>query len=724
MGYRDGFGRSARHTYGDAPAKSHRLRIYLVLGGFILALLAIGAGLVKLQADPNMKLTEEEERHVGQRRLEIPRGDICDRNGRLLAKDRKVGSLWADPRYVQEPSTTALHVSVLLHLDEDQVLARLSKRDAQNRRRKFVWIKRWLTDQELEAFEALSPAVKEGLAIRTESVRFYPEGQLAAHVLGFANRDGEGCEGVERAYDSYLRSIPGRHKSRVDAHRKILSSLTLEYVAPKGGDTVYTTIDKNIQRTLEQQLESGMARAEAPRGMGLVMDPKTGAILALACRPAFDPNRYWEAEPELYGNRAAIDVFEPGSSFKIVTASATLEHGLITPDTLIDCEGGAFNPYGHRIRDFHKMDVVPFTACFTESSNIAIIKVAAMLGEERLETWIRRFSFGRRACQDLLVESRGIFRPRSQWSRLSMGSLPMGQEIAVTIFQLARAFSVIANGGCLVEPHLVERVVSRDGAVTYERPYMEPERILSERTAATMKQLCHLVALHGTGKYASIPEFRVGGKTGTAQIARPDGKGFYPDKYTAIFAGFAPIRDPQVCAVIVIQEPGIRLHYGGYVCGPVFKEVVRDALIKLNCPQDPVIEESTEGQAAKVALAPSSADDGEEADADTVMARTEVEARGTVVESADGILGGLELVALDAALTLDEAPALPSFAGLTKRQAKARIDELGLNWDPQGAGWVVLQDPPAGTSLVDVTLCRLVFSNRPVAAAHETDTDS
>ena len=726
MRHRTAFGRSARHTYGVRPDKSHCFRMCFVLFVLMSAFAGIGVWLFKLHADPHARYEDEDGLHDGHKSLEIPRGNICDRNGALLAKDRKIGSIWADTRYVRDPSTTALHLCALFGLDEDGVFAELTKRDAKQRPMKFVWIKRWLTEEEQQAFEALSEDLRGGLSIRTESVRFYPEGPLAAHVLGFANRDGEGCEGMERAYDKYLRSIPGRHESRVDANRNLLPSLTLDYVPPKGGHTVSLTIDKAIQRKLEQELEKGLERAEAPSGMGIVMDPRTGAILALACRPAFDPNEYWNVKPELYKNRAAVDVFEPGSSFKIVTTAAALEQGLVTPDSLIDCEGGSFNPYGHRIRDFHKFDVIPLTEFFAHSSNIGAIKVAAKLGEEALDTWIRRFGFGRPACDDLLVQSRGIFRPHQEWSRLSMGSLPMGQEIAVTILQLARAFCVIANGGRLVEPYLVERVVSRDDEIIYRREYREPERVISESTAATMKELCHLVVRDGTGKDAGIPEFRVGGKTGTAQIARPDGGGFFKDKYTTIFAGFAPVRDPRVCAVIVIHEPAIRLHYGGYVCGPVFREVVRDALIHLNCPEDPVVEESGEEDVYTRYASNESASEEDAslepviiADADTVVDRTSAGAE----QASAGSLDNLDLLPIKAPFVLENHDKLPNFAGMTKRQAKIRIDELGLNWEPHGAGRVVLQEPPPGTPLREVNFCRLVFSNQALSTENEARSD-
>ena len=383
----------------------------------------------------------------------------------------------------------------------------------------------------------------------------------------------------------------------------------------------------------------------------------------------------------------------------------------MTPSTRIDCEGGAFNPYGHRIRDYHKLGVEPFHTCFAESSNIAMIKVAAMLGEERLEQWIRRFGFGRATSPDFgSAESAGIFRGRGAWSRLSMGSLPMGQEISVTLPQMARAFAVIANGGYLVEPYLVARLTNPDGTVLYEHRPGQGERVLSPRTAEIMKNLCHEVVLHGTGEKASIAEYRVGGKTGTAQVARTDGRGYAPGKYNTVFAGFAPVAHPRVVTVIVVREPAIREHWGGFVCGPVFREVVRDTLIRMSVPLDPV-KEGIEQLAWQ-----------EDADPDTVMAE---DAPGEVaiiepdMESILADLDGLELIALPVD-PLGEGPVLPDFRGMTKRQARERIAELGLMWDIQGSGWVAEQEPPPGTPLAEVTLCRLRFSNERKKAEDET----
>jgi hypothetical protein len=274
-----------------------------------------------------------------------------------------------------------------------------------------------------------------------------------------------------------------------------------------------------------------------------------------------------------------------------------------------------------------------------------------------------------------------------------MGALPMGQEVSVTMLQLARAFSVVANGGYLVTPYVLERAVSPEGQVTFEHDHTPPPQILSPATAEIMKNLCHLVVTEGTGTTANIAEYRVGGKTGTAQIARPGGGGYLPDKYTAVFAGFAPIADPRYCAVIVIQEPGIRQRWGGYCCGPVFKAVIREALIRENCPGDPVVEPVKEGETV-----------AEETPVALTLANAVPEEQEVAAP-----LDGLELMPLHEAA--EGEPVLPSLIGLTKNQARQKLSELGLHGDFYGAGRVVSQDPPQATPLAEVTLCRLEFSS-------------
>lgn len=695
-------------SYHDDPAdlpplRVHRRRAWYVLCGFLGALGFIALHIAKLHLLPDARLIEEEKGHIGKRFIEIERGRIFDREGRVLARDRQAPSLWADPREIDDPYEAAQRLSVLLNMDENEIFERLARRTSTGEKMRDVPIKRYLTEEELAALGDLEARGVPGVTVKRESVRFYPEESLGAHVLGYVNREHVGSEGIEAIYDDALRSVQGVHQSRVDRDRNLLASLTLQYTAPSGGDEVVLTIEKGIQSTLERELRAVMERCKASRAMGLIMDPRTGAILALACLPSFDPNVYWEYPPDVRKNRAITDVFEPGSSFKIVTACAALEHGAVTPETLIDCEGGAWTAFGRRrITDVHKMGTVQFREAFAESSNIGIIKVADMLarlaGPDVLDQWIKRFGFGRPTSHDFLMESAGIYRPFEKWSKLSMISLPMGQEVAVTMPQLARAFSAVANGGVLVEPHLVDRVLDRDGNVKYQFTPGEVERVMSEQTSATMRELCYQVVAHGTGKRAAIPEYKAGGKTGTAQIANPAGGGYLKDQHTAVFAGFAPVSDPRLCAVIVVHNPQSEIYYGGYVCGPVFREVARDSLIRMSVPEEPMGEDYN---------GPAPADD----DADILVAQSQPPQPLLRADAEQAAAAGQEPSFVPEYLVVEGA-VMPNLQGMTKRQAQKELAALGVEWDAQGSGWVAAQDPAPGTPLHDVDRCRLVFSSK------------
>lgn len=712
-------------------SEKHLKRLWWLLPVFTLILAVIVARLIQITILPGEQLVTEDDYHIGTLFLEYPRGEIFDRNGMVLATNAEVPSLYVDPRRVEDPMALANYLSVHLNMPEDEIASCLARTSASGATRKMYPIKRWITHISKAKMEEIVAPYDKVLYLQPESVRNYPHNEVASHLLGFVNRAGEASEGVERTYDDYLRSHRGEILARKDRDRQLLPSGILSYQEPEGGDMVQLTIDCTIQNTLENELDKRMEEVGAKAAMGMLMDPQTGAVFALASRPAFDPNQYDKVPAELRKNRALLDVFEPGSAFKIVTASAALEHGLVTPETLIDCENGVFNPYGHSIRDFHPNGVIPFMKAFEESSNIAMIKLGGQLGPERLEYWIRLFGFGARTSPDFKFESPGLFRSRDKWSRLTMGSLPMGQEIAVTIPQLARAFAVIANGGYLVQPYFVEKAASKLGDVTYQYEMPSAKRILSPETAATMQMLCHQVVLNGTGKTANIPEYRVGGKTGTAQMARIGGGGYDPDRYTAIFAGFAPVADPRIVAVIVIQEPSIRQRWGGYVCGPVFQKVVRDALIRMNIPEDPVIDpekgpqqetspliarmtRTVEEQLLQQDPLPE-IDTGNE-DADTVAPPPQPEDMDLDLGA---LISPLDKLALLPGRRIDEASeqALPDLTGMSKSQARECLQRLGIIMDAQGAGWVTTQALPPGTVVEQGMICALQFSDKVSGSA-------
>lgn len=715
-------GQNIRHHEGagclassDVFSLSQRRRLSAVRILFLLVLAGVCVRLCFLHVASKYKFAEEDVYHIGKAVIQAPRGDIYDRGGRLLATDRETYSLSADPRRILSQNVEAYVLAARLHLllglDEEDVYERLTRRTPNGSPYRFVWIKRWLTSEEVRLLGDPGQLEKEGLSLEREPTRYYPEGQLAAHVLGFVNREQIGGEGIEALYDSYLQGKQGVRVARKDAKRNLLLSQTLDYEPARKGDNLYLTLDSSLQSSLEKALDEVLVRCEAERASGVFLDPATGAILAMANRPAFDPNEYWAWPEENRVNRVMVDVFEPGSSFKIVTAAAALEEQCITPDDLVDCEGGTYTFFNlRRIRDVHRMGIVPFRECFAESSNIAMIKVANLVGPVSFDEWIRRFGFGEATGCGYRPESSGMLAPRSQWTKLSMVSLPLGQEVAVTILQLARAYAAIANGGYLVRPYLVEKIVDADGKEVFRHEPEPPRRILHEETAATLRELCHGVVTHGTGVYANIPEYRVGGKTGTAQIARPknEGGGYYEDRYTAVFAGFAPLADPRLCGVIVVRSPMRKPYYGGYVCGPVFKKVVREALIRMNCPPDPV-QVPVKAPAMPVA------------DADTGAQRLFLQPM-EVAEDEQETDEFAVASPFSVTLKTDNSgePSLPDFRGLTKRQAKERIASLGIQWTSRGSGWVVYQDPPAGTPLYQVSVCRLYFSNTRLGFEHET----
>jgi cell division protein FtsI/penicillin-binding protein 2 len=704
--------------YGEPLTIEQRRKARLI---FLLFLGLFGAVAIRLHfvhLIPNKALNVEEAKHIGQITLQEPRGEIYDRNAIRLATNREVPSLWVDPTTIADPEQFVARVAPALGLDPALLLERLRETTDDGKPYKFKWVKRWIIEPaEFEAAASLQMEFEDILHLRYESLRHYPQRTAAAQLLGFVNRNDEASEGVELLFDKHLRSEQGVYRARTDTARRLLESRVLEYTPAKAGEALQLTLDINIQHTLEAAIDQRLIDCNASQGMGIVMEPHTGEILALATRPAYDPNYYESFTDEQRKNKAITDVFEPGSAFKIVTASAALELGLITPETRFDCEGGRFNPYGHTINDFHRLGVEPFTRCFEESSNIAMIKVAKMLGPERLEQWIRAFGFGERTSRDFPpgAESPGIFRPRKDWNRLSMGSLPMGQEIAVTMPQLARAFAVIANGGMLVEPYFVERAIARDGSITYQHQQDTRHRILSEETAATMRNLLHLVVENGTGDDAAIAEYMVGGKTGTAQMKSLTGRGYSKDRFTTVFAGIAPVENPRLVCVIVIKEPMIKLHYGGYVCGPVFRDVVRDALIRLNVPADtPVAVEKPVKLAKYVPTPPAEAPESvvEPADGDTMMERlSEEEIQALLLEMENDLenLDPLEPTPASTAPREGEA-VLPDFTGMTKREAYQRLGALNVSWNPKGAGRVISQSPPPGTPVSQVQSCELEFS--------------
>ena len=682
--------------------KAQSVRIRLVLLMFMVSFGGIAYQVISLQVFPDERFAALKNGHVGTKMVERSRGDIVDRRGGVLATNRIVHTLNVNPSKFEgkDPAETVQYLKDLVDLDESELLKLVTKRDNKGELLEGVAIERFLTDEDVKRIGDLSDAPEpHGLFFEWEYDRLYPEGRLAAQVLGFVfrygNKDGGG--GAELRYNEYLRSNSGFRVMPKDGKGFFLGYRTQSYEPATGGARVHLTLDKPIQYALEAALASVIEKFSASHAMGIVMEVQTGNVLALATIPSYDPNMYPKYNAEARKNRAVMDLFDPGSIFKIVTVAAALELGIIDWETPIDCMNGTYYPYGIKIKDTHPKKEEPFWKCFAMSSNIAIVKVAAWVGPDNLEKWISRFGFDRKTMLGLPGESDGFFRPRRPWSTYSRVYIPMGHEVSVSLLQIARAMNAIASGGYLVEPRLVSKIVSVDNEILFDGQQPKPERIMSEETAAIMRELLYRVVAYeeGTGKNAAIKPYRVGGKTSTAQIA--EAGGYSKTRYTAIFGGFAPLDNPRLTCVIVVSEPeyGEGRHYGGVVCAPVFSEVMKKALVRLDVPEDPMPEEDWHGGR--------NGTPGRNQFKDLDLSLLEP-VLGKEVD-------GLELTQVQTDRTL-AGPRLPDFSGMTLREAKAILVELLVPSERQGAGRVILQDPPAGTILKDVLVCKLILSNR------------
>ncbi|WP_297209007.1 MULTISPECIES: peptidoglycan D,D-transpeptidase FtsI family protein [Thermodesulfovibrio] len=501
------------------------------------------------------------------------RGNIYDRKGRELAVSLEKESLFVDPlalRDYKDIEKLKAYVKVNAHLLENST----------NRNRRFIWIERKIDSHMANQIKALKI---EGLGFVTEGARFYPKGFLASHVIGFVNIDEQGIEGLESYYDRYLKAQKSAKTVLRDARGKKLSEGDLDEI--KGSD-LFLTIDEGLQYIVEKHLDWTVKKWQANSAIAIMMDPFTGEILALANRPTYDPNSLKSLKnPAIIRNRAITDLYEPGSTFKIVTATAALEEGIVKTNTKFDCSLGHIEVGGKKVKDAHKHGVLTFEEVIQKSSNVGTIKIAMMLGRERLYNYIKKFGFGEKTGVDLPGEISGYVRPLSRWSGTSMGAIPIGQEVGVTALQILRAYSAIANGGYLVKPYVVSEIRSPEGKIVY-KAVIDRERIVSEKTAYTLREILKKVTQEGgTATTAKVEGNNVAGKTGTAQKYDPKTKRYSKDKYVSSFVGFIPAENPRIALIVVVHDPR-GAHYGGVVAGPVFRAISDEAMAYLNVPRD------------------------------------------------------------------------------------------------------------------------------------------
>jgi cell division protein FtsI (penicillin-binding protein 3) len=462
--------------------------------------------------------------------LEPPRGTIYDSHGRELAVSVNAESLFANPALITDPAGVARRLAGELDLDRADLERSLSSS------KRFVWVSRKLDPPEVARVRELEI---EGLDFIQESKRYYPFRRLAGHLLGFVGTDHTGLEGLEARYNSVIAGQSVQRTVLRDAHRKALDSPQYQFAEMEPGQDLHLTLDATIQHIAERELASAVERSGAKGGMVILLDPSSGAILAMTSMPFFDPNRFAESNADVRRIRPITDVFEPGSTFKMITVAAGLNANLIDPNDLFDCEGGGITINRMRIRDHHPYGELTVRQILSKSSNVGAIKIGLLAGAERLDSQTRAFGFGRPTGVDLPGESIGLLRPLEQWAPMTDVYLSFGHGIAVTALQLVNSFAAVANGGMLLRPHVVA-----PGAG--DEPLEPLGRVLHPAVARSVERLLEDVVENGTAGRAAIPGYRVAGKTGTPQKLSESGSGYSRSLYMASFAGFAPARNSDL----------------------------------------------------------------------------------------------------------------------------------------------------------------------------------
>jgi len=586
-------------------------RFWLVCLFFLLWALAIAARLFWLQVVRHQEFVERAQRQQ-QRTFEVVprRGVLYDRNLRELAMTVQVDSIYASPTEIDDKQTAAHALAALVHTDpedaqttEEQIAGRLTSGH------NFAWVARRVTPGVATAVkELIKSGTLKGIYLQKEFQRFYPDNEIAAQVLGYVGTDDNGLGGLEQKFEAQLHGVPGRMFTAMDARRKVMGSSERE---PEPGQNLVLTIDENIQFLAERALDHAMQRTQAASGTVVVQDVHTGQVLALAIRPTFNPNFSRRTTPELLRNHAVSDVYEPGSTFKLVTYSAALEQHVASPDDMIDCQGGQITLAGRVIHDDKSdrgLGKVTVTQALAKSSDVAAVKLALKVGPDGFYRYIRNFGFGARSGAELPGETRGLLRPVNRWGSSSIGSIAIGQEIAVTPLQLVSMVSTIANGGVYLPPHVLmpgqvelaansQVTAAQRTAVALQAAPFKPggdlpnplpagaHRVLSTLTAAQMRKMMESVVLYGTGKQAQLNGYSSGGKTGTAQKIDPATGLYSKTMHIASFAGIAPVNNPVIAVAVIIDSPKGD-YYGASVSAPVFAEVAQQILEYLGIPHD------------------------------------------------------------------------------------------------------------------------------------------
>jgi len=566
-------------TMPPAVVPSTRYMALLVAAFLTLGYLGIAGRLIYLQVFAHKRLAQKAERQQLEV-VDLPprRGAIYDRNGRELAVSIEAKSLYAIPARAENPKAVAARLGPMLGIPSWTVLSKLESGKS------FVWLARKAAPDIPQKVDA-DKSLKGIVGWLPDTRRYYPNKDLAGHVLGFTNTDNAGIEGLEKAYEGQVGGVAGRVVTEKDGSGREFLPLDEGFIASQAGSDMILTLDLKVQYMVEKELDAIMAKYNPASATAIVMDPKTGAILAMANRPGFNPNNRQDTKPDSWRNRAVTDIYEPGSTFKIVTASAALEEGVVKPTDMIYVGDGEITVGGRTIHDSHKESgSLSFAEVIQKSSNVGTIKTAMKLGKTRLYGYAKAFGFGARTGVDLPGEVQGSLKDSGRWSGVSLASVAIGQEVGVTALQMLSAVNCIANGGLYVKPYIVADMRRQDGDMAGRGPQPAPRRVISGNTASKLSRiLCNVVEEGGTAVEANIRGYQVAGKTGTSQkYDRAIGK-YSKEKYVSSFVGYVPADDPKISVIVVVNEPKGQ-YYGGLVAAPAFKDIAEQTLMYMNVP--------------------------------------------------------------------------------------------------------------------------------------------
>ncbi|MEA5115316.1 MAG: penicillin-binding protein [Geobacteraceae bacterium] len=641
----------------DTKEKWSRIRIRIVGGAFALFFVITSARAFYLQIikqDEWVKLADRQHQKIVP--LTPARGTIYDRNGSALAVSIEVDSCFGEPAVIDDAEGTASKLAPLLGMQREILAKKLAGKKS------FVWLQRQVSPEVAAKVKALD---LDGIGFVKESRRYYPNSEVAAHVVGFTGLDPQGLEGIELKYNSQILGNTGYLVTERDALGRDIALKGAVIKKASKGYNITLTLDKNIQYLAEKELAKAVSQSRGVGGIALVMEPRTGKILAMASYPAFNPNAYHRYSHDTLRNRAVADSFEPGSTMKVFLIASALEAKAVGPNDSFNCENGSFSIGGRVIHDTHRYGSLSVGEILKFSSNIGAAKIGSRLGPERLSGYLKNFGFGERSDVDVPGEVAGYMRDQGRWFGVDLATISFGQGISVSAVQLLTAVSAVANGGLLMKPYLVDRIFDDSGRVVQQNSPQVRRRVISSQTSLQMTKMMESVTTEGgTGLNASVDGYKVAGKTGTAQKVDPVTKCYSANKRTASFFGFVPAEDPRLAILVIVDEPKTSV-YGGVVAAPAFREIALQSLCYLKVPPTGPMKAKKDN------------------DKETVKKKQEqpdIVAEGAIDEASAGA-------------------SMPNFHGKSIRSVLKYMEKNSLNVKIIGSGRAVEQNPAPGSRI-------------------------